>query len=76
MDETRGDGMKERRRPGPTPGPSRRKVNVLLEEDLSEWGKRQPGGLSELTRRLLREERQRRCEEETQREPVVRGDGD
>ncbi len=44
----------ERRKPGPVPGPSTKKYNVLIEEALAEWGKRQPGGLSELLRRLLK----------------------
>lgn len=42
-----------RKRPGPVPGPPTRKYNILLEEELGEWGKLQPGGLSELIRRLL-----------------------
>lgn len=46
----------ERKKPGPVPGPPTKKYTVLLEEDLAEWGKRQPGGLSELMRRLLRAE--------------------
>jgi hypothetical protein len=33
----------------------------LLEAELAEWGKRQPGGLSELIRRLLKEEQKRRA---------------
>lgn len=48
-----------RRKPGPVPGPPTRKYNVLLDEDLADWGKQQPGGLSELVRRLLRAERQK-----------------
>ena len=44
----------ERRKPGPVPGPPTKKYNVLIEEALAEWGKRQPGGLSELLRRLLK----------------------
>lgn len=40
------------------PGPSKRlqnvrPVTVLIDEDLIEWGKGQPGGLSELVRQLL-----------------------
>lgn len=46
-----------RRRPGPVPGPPTKKYTVLLDEGLGEWGKRQPGGLSELVRRLLGEAR-------------------
>jgi hypothetical protein len=49
----------ERKKPGPVPGLRTRKVNLLLEVDLAEWGKHQPGGLSELMRRLLKEEYQR-----------------
>ena len=49
----------ERRRPGPVPGPPTRKYNILLDEELAEWGKQQPGGLSELLRRLLKEEREK-----------------
>jgi hypothetical protein len=47
----------DKKRPGPIPGPQTVKATVLLEPDLLEWGKRQPGGLSELMRRLLREAR-------------------
>jgi hypothetical protein len=49
----------ERRRPGPVPGPPTRKYNILLDEELAEWGKQQPGGLSELLRRLLKAEREK-----------------
>jgi hypothetical protein len=49
----------ERRRPGPVPGPPTRKYNILLPEELAEWGKQQPGGLSELLRRLLKAEREK-----------------
>lgn len=50
-----------RRRPGPVPGPTTRKYNVLIEEELADWGKQQPGGLSELIRRLLKAERKRQA---------------
>lgn len=50
---------RERKKPGPVPGPATRKYNILLEEDLGEWGKAQPGGLSDLVRRLLREAKNR-----------------
>ena len=50
----------ERKKPGPVPGIPTRKYNILLEEDLAEWGKHQPGGLSELIRRLLRAEWERK----------------
>lgn len=46
------------------PGPKRRlapvvRTTLMLEEELVEWGKGQPGGLSDLVRRLLREEKER-----------------
>jgi hypothetical protein len=47
-----------RKRPGPVPGPPTAKYTVLLEPELAEWAKTQPGGLSELVRRLLREARE------------------
>lgn len=50
------------KRPGPVPGPPTRKYNILLDEALAEWAKRQSGGLSELLRRLLKEEQKRREE--------------
>jgi hypothetical protein len=44
-----------RRKPGPTPQLQKaRAVTILLEEDLIEWGKSQPGGLSQLVRQMLR----------------------
>ena len=46
-----------RKRPGRVPGPPTEKYAVLLEPDDAEWAKRQPGGLSELVRRLLRQAR-------------------
>lgn len=51
--------QRERKKPGPVPGQATRKYNLLLPEELGEWGKEQPGGLSELVRRLLREEQER-----------------
>jgi len=48
-----------RKKPGPVPGPQTRKYNILIEEEIAEWGKRQPGGLSELIRKLLSEEMSR-----------------
>jgi hypothetical protein len=47
----------KKRRSGPVPGPVTRKYTVLLEPVLADWAKEQPGGLSELVRRLLREAR-------------------
>ena len=44
-----------RRKPGPIPGPPTRKYNIMIEEEIAEWGKRQAGGLSNLIRSLLRE---------------------
>lgn len=46
------------RKPGRVPGPPTAKTSVLLPPDLVEWGKKQPGGLSWLLRRLLTEARQ------------------
>lgn len=53
--------VRVRRKPGPVPGPPTRKYNLLLDEELGEWGKQQPGGLSELVRQLLTEEKNRRA---------------
>jgi hypothetical protein len=50
------------RKPGRVPGPPTEKYTVLLEPDLAEWAKAQPGGLSDLVRRLLREARNSRGE--------------
>jgi hypothetical protein len=47
-----------------------RKYNVLIEEELAEWGKRQPGGLSELIRALLTEERKRRDTKPSSLQPL------
>ena len=63
MEET----VKTRRKPGPVPNPARRRTTVMLEDELAEWGKRQPGGLSELLRRLLMEERERQRRERGRR---------
>jgi len=50
-------------RPGPKPGPylgvETIKTAMMLEPYMIEWGKQQPGGLSALVRRLLREEMER-----------------
>ena len=51
-----------RKKPGPVAGPPTTRYSVLLEEDLGEWGKQQPGGLSELIRRLLKAERERQIQ--------------
>lgn len=50
---------KPKRRSGPVPGPPTVKCTVLLPPDLADWGKHQPGGLSDLMRRLLSAERVR-----------------
>ena len=55
---------KVRRKPGRKPGPERRQYPVLIEEELGDWAKAQPGGLSETVRRLLREAREK-AERET-----------
>ena len=45
---------KPQRRRGPVPAGDD-KFTILLPRELGDWGKQQPGGLSELVRRLLRE---------------------
>lgn len=40
---------------GPVPGPHTVKATILLDPELKEWGVRQPGGLSGLVRRLMRD---------------------
>lgn len=47
------------KRRGPVPGPEKARTNVLIEPDLLEWGKHQPGGFSELVRRLVREAKEK-----------------
>lgn len=44
-----------RKRPGPVRRLDTRQYVVMLEEEPAEWAKRQPGGLSDLVRRLLRQ---------------------
>ena len=44
---------KSRKRPGRVPGPETGKYTVLIAPDLAEWGKYQPGGLSETIRVAL-----------------------
>ncbi len=46
---------KTRRRPGPVPDMNTVRTTVVLDRELADWGKNQPGGLSDLLRRLLRE---------------------
>ena len=51
--ETKNHATHERKKPGPVPGPATKKYTVLLDAELGEWGKRQPGGLSAVLRGLL-----------------------
>ena len=54
MDKTNSDPGGRRR--GRVPADAERvKTTLLLDLDTVEWGKRQPGGLSEIIRQLLRE---------------------
>jgi hypothetical protein len=53
----------KKKRPGPLAKPGRVRVTVYLEEPLAEWGKTQPGGLSDLLRRLLSDAQQQIVEE-------------
>jgi hypothetical protein len=46
-----------KRRSGPIPGPETRKYTVLLEPEIADWAKAQPGGLSAFLRRVLREKK-------------------
>ena len=56
MDNTKKADGKGRVR-GRVPAQAERvKTTLLLDLDTVEWGKHQPGGLSELIRRLLRQE--------------------
>jgi hypothetical protein len=48
-----------RKKPGPIPTPGRVRTTIYMDEEITEWGKRQPSGLSELIRRLLIEEKTR-----------------
>ena len=53
------DEAKTKKSPGPVAVPGRARTTLYLDEALTEWGKRQPGGLSEVVRRLLEQERLR-----------------
>ena len=53
------DEVRAMRKPGSVPGVPTHKYNLLLDEELGEWGKQQAGGFSELVRRLLKVERER-----------------
>jgi len=46
--------MEQKKRPGPFPGPRTNKITVLIEPELIDWGKQQPGGLSATLRGLLK----------------------
>jgi hypothetical protein len=46
------------KRRGPLPARNQSRYNVILDEELAEWGKRQPGGLSRLLRALLADARE------------------
>jgi hypothetical protein len=50
---------KIRKKPGPIAGPAMTRTNVLIEPELLEWAKQQPGGFSELVRQLIREAKER-----------------
>ena len=54
------------RRRGRVPSQAERvKTTLLLDLDTVEWGKREPGGLSEIIRRLLRQEYEAQANKET-----------
>ena len=58
-------GAKDGRRRGRVPSQAERvKTTLLLDLDTVEWGKREPGGLSEIIRRLLRQEYEAKQEAE------------
>lgn len=44
----------KRRKRGPVPRANTRMTAVVLDDDLLDWGKSQPGGLSGTVRQLLR----------------------
>ena len=46
---------RQKRKPGPVSGAPSIRTTVVLETELADWGKNQPGGLSNLLRQLLRE---------------------
>ena len=55
MDKTEQTGRTRGRIPGTAAGADRVKTTLLLDLDTVEWGKWEPGGLSELIRQLLRQ---------------------
>ena len=54
---------KPEKRRGPVPVAGRVRTTIYLDEALADWGKHQPGGLSELMRRLLEQERRANLEQ-------------
>lgn len=60
------------RKRGPVPGPPTQQYTVWLEPEDGEWGKGQPGGLSELLRCLLKRERdfQQERDKQTDQQPA------
>ena len=63
--DTEASGTDGRRR-GRVPSQAERvKTTLLLDLDTVEWGKREPGGLSEIIRRLLRQEFEAQANKET-----------
>lgn len=52
-----------RKKRGPIANPNLVITSVSLDADLLEWGKNQPGGLSALLRRLLKEEKEKADQE-------------
>lgn len=47
---------KDKRKPGPVAGIPTYKTTVMLEQEIVDWAKEKPEGLSAMMRRLLREE--------------------
>jgi hypothetical protein len=47
----------ERRKRGRPRGPEYVKYQICLDKESGDWGKAQPGGLSALIRRLIRDEK-------------------
>ena len=51
--------MENKVKPGPKTGIKTVKATVLIEPDMRDWGTSQPGGLSVLMRRLLKQEKEK-----------------
>ena len=51
--------MNNKSKSGPKTGEITVKATVLLGPEIRDWGTAQPGGLSDLTRKLLRKEKER-----------------